>query len=125
MAVLVTEDDAQGGVDHIDSHRTVLLVAGPYARRGHIVRQNSSFPGLLKTVFRILGLPPLNLFDATATDLSDAFTNEPDFTPYKLLATDPAIFDPTKAKDPLESAPPPMSERMDDPRVLKEQHRKR
>jgi hypothetical protein len=33
MALFVTEDDAQGGVDHIDSHRTVLLVAGPTRRR--------------------------------------------------------------------------------------------
>ncbi len=125
MTVLVTEDDAQGGVDHIDSHRTVLLAAGPYVKRGYVIRNNASFPGLLKTAFRLLGIPPLNLFDATATDLSDAFTNEPDFTPYKLLPIDPAIFDPAKAKDPMDGKPLPMSERMDDPRVLREQHRKR
>jgi YVTN family beta-propeller protein len=125
MAILVTEDDSQGGVDHIDSHRTVLLAMGPYVKRGYVIHNNSSFPGLIKTAFRLLGIPPLNLFDATATDLSDAFTAEPDFTPFKLLPVDPKIFDPAKAKDPLESSPPPMSERMDDPRVLREQHRKR
>jgi hypothetical protein len=36
MAVLVTEDDAQGGVDHIDSHRTVFLAMGPYARKNYV-----------------------------------------------------------------------------------------
>ena len=68
MVVFVTEDDAQSGVDHVDAHRTVLLAAGPYVRHGYIGRDNSSFPGLLKTVFRIFKLTPLNLFDATATD---------------------------------------------------------
>jgi YVTN family beta-propeller protein len=125
MTIFVTEDDAQGGVDHVDSHRTVLLAAGPYVKRGHVFRANSSFPGLLKTAFRLLGAPALNLFDATATDLGAIFTGEPDFTPYKLRPVDPAIFDPAKAKDPLDGVPPPRSERMDDPRVLREQHRKR
>src|SRR3989440_6373455 len=36
MAILVVEDDAQNGVDHIDVHRTVTLVASPYAKRGAI-----------------------------------------------------------------------------------------
>ena len=40
--------------------------------------RNTSFPGLLKTIFRLLGIPPLNLFDAAATDLSDVFTTQPD-----------------------------------------------
>ena len=34
MSVFVTEDDAQGGVDHIDSHRTVMMLAGPYVKKG-------------------------------------------------------------------------------------------
>jgi YVTN family beta-propeller protein len=120
MAVFITEDDAQGGVDHVDSHRTVLLVAGPYAKKNYNHRMNSSFPGLLKTVFRVLGIPPLNLFDAAATDLSDCFTVQPDFMPYKALPVNPALFDPTKAKDPIDPLPSP---RMDDPRVLEEQHK--
>ncbi len=122
MAVFVTEDDAQGGVDHIDSHRTVLMVAGPYVKKGYVSRVNSSFPGLLRTVFRLLGLPPLNLYDATAADLADCFTDTPDFTPYKVLPASAEIFDPGKAKEPLDPAPSPA---MDDPRVLREQHRKR
>ena len=120
MAVFVTEDDSQSGVDHVDSHRTVLLVASPFARRNYASHINSSFPGLLKTIFRLLGLPPLNLFDAAAADLSDCFGDEPDFRPYHALPLDPALFDPAKVKDPLD--PAPGSPRMDDPRFLKEQH---
>ncbi len=121
MVVFVTEDDAQSGVDHVDAHRTVLLAAGPYVKRGYVAHQNSSFPGLLKTVFRILHLPPLNLYDATATDLSECFTSEPDFPPYTLLPVDQQIFDPAKAREPLDPRPGP---KMDDPGELKRQHRR-
>jgi YVTN family beta-propeller protein len=121
MAVFITEDDAQGGVDHVDSHRTVLLVAGPYARPNYVSRVNSSFPGLLKTVFRLLGIPPLNLFDATARDLADCFTSEPDFTGYRALPVHPELFDPATARDPLDPQPSP---RLDDPNELREQHRR-
>jgi hypothetical protein len=121
MAVFITEDDAQGGVDHIDSHRTVLLVASPYAKKDYVSRVNSSFPGMLKTVFRLLRIPPLNLFDGAAEDLSDCFTGQPDFTPYKVLPINPELFDPSKAREPLDPEPSP---RMDDPNVLREQHRR-
>ncbi len=117
MAVFVTEDDAQGGRDHIDSHRTVLMAAGPYIKRNYVSHVNSSFPGLLKTIFRMLGIPPLNLYDATASDLSDCFTYTPDFTPYKVVPIDERVFDPAEARDPLDPKP---STRMDDPEVVRE-----
>jgi YVTN family beta-propeller protein len=119
-AIFITEDDAQGGIDHIDSHRTVLLCAGPYFKKNYVSHVNSSFPGMLKTVFRALRIPPLNLFDATASDLSDCFTNTPDFTPYTALPIDPRLFDPAKAREPLDPEPSP---RMDDPRVVEELRR--
>ena len=34
----------------------------------------------------ILGLPPLNQYDAAATDLRDMFTSHPDFAPVQLPA---------------------------------------
>jgi YVTN family beta-propeller protein len=121
MAVLVTEDDAQGGVDHLDSHRTVFLAASPFARKNYASRANASFPALLKLTFRLLGIPPLNLYDATAADLTDLFTSIPDFTPFTAIRPDPEIFIPEKAKDPIDPQPSP---RMDDPNVLREQHRR-
>jgi YVTN family beta-propeller protein len=116
MAVFVTEDDAQGGVDHIDAHRTVLLCAGPWVKKGYVSHVNTSFPGLLKTIFRLLHLPPLNLFDAAASDLSDCFTSQPDFEGYKLEDVDRRIFDPDKAHTATNGKP---SVRMDDPKVVR------
>jgi hypothetical protein len=121
MAVFITEDDAQGGRDHVDAHRTVLIAAGPYVKRNYVSHVNSSFPGLLKTIFRILDMPPLNLFDAAASDLSAMFTTEPDFSPYEVVPVDARLFIPEEARDPLDPLPSP---RMDDPRVLREQHRR-
>jgi hypothetical protein len=122
MAVFITEDDAQGGVDHVDSHRTVMMVGGPYAKKNYVAHTNTSFPGLLKTVFGILRIPPLNLYDATAASLADCFTAKPDLTTYKLLPVDAELFDPSKAKDPLDPQPSP---KLDDPSFLEEQHRTR
>ncbi|QOY85960.1 bifunctional YncE family protein/alkaline phosphatase family protein [Paludibaculum fermentans] len=121
MSVFITEDDAQGGVDHVDSHRTVFLVAGPFARRNYASRTNASFPALLKMTFRLLGIPPLNLYDATAADLSDCFTSVPDFSAFDPIRPEPDIFVPENAKDPADPKPAP---KMDDPEVLREQHRR-
>ncbi|MFI5231578.1 MAG: bifunctional YncE family protein/alkaline phosphatase family protein [Gemmatimonadales bacterium] len=85
MAILVVEDDAQDGVDHIDGHRTVALVASPYARRGVIDSTFYSQPSMVKTIELILGLPALSMFDLVATDMRASFIgakDAPDFTPY-------------------------------------------
>jgi hypothetical protein len=96
-----------------------MLVAGPYVKPGYVAHSNSSFSGMLKTVFRSLGMPPLNLFDAAATDLSECFTSTPDVRPYTVLPVDKAIFDPAQAREPLDPKPAP---KMDDPRELRRQH---
>ena len=93
---------------------------GPYFKKNYVSHVNSSFPGMLKTVFRLLRLPPLNLFDAIASDLSDCFTNTPDFAPYTVEPIDSRLFDPAKAREPLDPQPSP---RMDDPRVIEELRR--
>jgi DNA-binding beta-propeller fold protein YncE len=120
MAIFVTEDDAQGGRDHVDSHRTLLLGIGPYLRKNYISHVHASFPGLLKTIFRVLGVPPLNLYDATASDLSDCFTASPDFSGFRAVTIDRRLFDPATAKEPLDPKPSP---RMDDPEVVRELQR--
>jgi len=118
MAVFITEDDAQDGRDHVDAHRSLLLVASPFARQG-VSHTHISMLSILKTAEEILGLPPLNQYDAAATDLADSFTHVPDLTPYVALPSDRRIFDPEKAHDPLDAlrrgkALPP-SEPLDNP----------
>ncbi|MCW5962617.1 MAG: hypothetical protein KIT83_01155 [Bryobacterales bacterium] len=119
MAILITEDDAQGGVDHVDSHRSIMLVVSPFARKNYVSRRNVSMPGMLKTALRILQLPPLNLYDATAQDLADCFAGTPDFTPFQTLLTDKRLFDPALAKEPRDPRPSPP---MDDPGHLRGDH---
>ncbi len=103
MAIVVTEDDAQGGVDHVDAHRSLLMVISPYAKRDFIGHAHTSFGSIFKTFWNILGIPYLNQYDAGASDLSELFTNVPDFTPFKAIAPDPRLFDPQKAYDPLDA----------------------
>jgi hypothetical protein len=81
--IFVTEDDTQNGLDHVDGHRTVFLAIGPWVKREYVSKTHASLASIFKTVNQILGLPPLNQYDAAATDLRDLFTGKPDFTPYK------------------------------------------
>lgn len=102
MAIFITEDDAQNGVDHIDAHRSILMTISPYSRKNFVSKVHYSFGSIFKTFWDILGLPYLNQYDAGATDLSDMFTGVPDFTPYEALPPDIRIFDPQKALSPFD-----------------------
>lgn len=96
MAILVVEDDAQNGVDHIDGHRTVALVASPYARRGVIDSTFYSQPSMVKTIELMLGLPALTMFDLVATDMRASFigpNEKPDDTPYTALTPAQSLFE--------------------------------
>lgn len=102
MLIIVTEDDAQDGRDHIDAHRSLLMLISPWVKRGYVSKAHSNFGAILKTIYNICDIPPLNQFDATATLLQDFFTHKPDFTPYKAVEADKRIFDPQLALDPYD-----------------------
>jgi DNA-binding beta-propeller fold protein YncE len=97
MLVVFVEDDPQGGVDHVDAHRSILMMAGPYVKRGYVSHTHANFGSILKTIYTLLDLPPVNQFDATANPLDDFFTAEPDFSPYNVEPVDKRIFDPEAA----------------------------
>lgn len=97
MLVIVTEDDPQGGVDHIDAHRSLLLMAGPYVKKGYVSHTHANFSSILKVIYNVLGIPYVNQYDITASLLSDYFTAQPDFTPYTVVPSDIRVFDPNKA----------------------------
>lgn len=102
MAIFVVEDDPQGGVDHVDAHRSLLLAISPYVKRNYAGHVHYSFGSVFKTFWNILGIPCLNQYDAGATDMADLFTDQPDFTPYRALPADVRLFDPQKALDPFD-----------------------
>ncbi len=76
------EDDAQAGWDHVSGYRTTCYVASPYTRRAQTVSVQYNQLSLLRTMELILGLPPMNQFDATATPMEECFTATPDLTPF-------------------------------------------
>lgn len=101
MLIVMTEDDAQNGVDHVDAHRSVLMVVSPWVKRNYVSHVHYSFGSLFKTYWNILGLPYLNQYDAGATDLSDFFTDVPDYTPYNAFPVDARVFNPKVALAPF------------------------
>ncbi|HEY7058520.1 MAG TPA: alkaline phosphatase family protein, partial [Vicinamibacterales bacterium] len=76
-AVFVLEDDAQNGPDHVDAHRSVLLVASPFVRHGAIDSTLYSTSAVLRTMELILGIQPMSQYDAAATPLYNAFQTTP------------------------------------------------
>ena len=81
-AVFVLEDDAQNGPDHVDAHRSVLLVASPYSRRGALDSTLYTTASMLRTIELILGLEPMSQLDAAAAPMYNAFQPVPDLRPY-------------------------------------------
>ena len=84
-AIFLVEDDSQIGADHVDYHRSICLVMSPWAKHGYVSHVQTSFPSLFRTFEQILGLPPMNRYDALAPALFDVFTPKPDETPFTVL----------------------------------------
>ncbi|HAH26060.1 MAG TPA: phosphoesterase [Prolixibacteraceae bacterium] len=83
--IFVTEDDSQDGWDHVSAYRTVGMVISPYSKTGEVVHTNYNQPSIVRTIEQILGLPPMNIMDATAKPMFDCFNGQADMTPYHSL----------------------------------------
>lgn len=97
-AFFVTEDDAQGGVDHVDAHRSILLAAGPWVKPGAVSHQHVSMGSITRTIDELLGLGPLNLEDALAAEITGIFDTAPHPGSFALRPADPRVFSPAKAR---------------------------
>jgi DNA-binding beta-propeller fold protein YncE len=82
-ALFIVEDDAQAGPDHVDSHRSVVLVASPFAKRSFVDHTFYTTSGVLRTIELILGLPPMSQYDAAAMPLYNAFIGTPNLALYR------------------------------------------
>ncbi|HEX8793910.1 MAG TPA: beta-propeller fold lactonase family protein [Polyangiaceae bacterium] len=92
--VFVVEDDAQNGSDHVDSHRTIALVAGGHVRRHAVVHTPYTTTSLLRTIELLLGLAPLSQHDAEAEPMTDVFDATADTTPFAAVV--PSVLRSTK-----------------------------
>jgi YVTN family beta-propeller protein len=81
--VLVIEDDAANGQDHVDAHRTVALAAGPYVKRAVVDSRLYTSCSVLRCIEDVFALPPMSQFDARANGLDGIFRVTPNLTPYR------------------------------------------
>lgn len=83
--IFVLEDDAQNGPDHVDAHRSVLLVISPYVKHHFVDHTLYTTSGVLKTIELILGLPPMTQYDLAANPIINSVTDSATFTPFVAL----------------------------------------
>jgi DNA-binding beta-propeller fold protein YncE len=83
--IFILEDDAQNGPDHVDAHRSTLLVISPYIKRHYVDHTMYSTSSVLKTIELTLGLPPMTQFDLSATPILFSITESPDLTTFKVI----------------------------------------
>ena len=85
MAIFAIEDDPQAGWDHVSGYRTTAWVISPWSHRGKTISTLYNTTSVLRTIEQILGMRPMNRFDASATPMFDCFGETADFTPYDAL----------------------------------------
>ncbi|MCX6237993.1 MAG: beta-propeller fold lactonase family protein [Bacteroidia bacterium] len=84
--VFVTEDDSQSGWDHVSAYRTTGFVVSPYSHLQKTVHTNYNQTCMVRTIEQILGIPPMNVIDATALPMFDCFNtgfNQSTYAPLK------------------------------------------
>ncbi len=97
-AIVVLEDDCQNGPDHVDSHRSVVYIISPYTKRNAVVSTNYNTVSVLRTMEDLLNIGYLGMNDANAKPMSDAFTREPNFSPYAAVVPGNLCADPVDPK---------------------------
>jgi DNA-binding beta-propeller fold protein YncE len=71
--IVITEDDPQDGPDHVDAHRTLAYIVGPYVKQGPVISTRYTTVNLLRTIEEILRLQPLGIYDGLADPMWDVF----------------------------------------------------
>ncbi len=84
-AAIILQDDPQGCRDHVDVHRSPLLVASPWGKRDYMSHTRASFMSVFATIEHIFGLPPIGRGDASAAPLWDMFTAEADYSVFEAI----------------------------------------
>jgi hypothetical protein len=87
FALFVTEDDAQGGVDHV-------------VKPGSVGHEHTSMGSITRTIDELVGLGPPNLEDALAGDIAGIWDDHPHLDPFAFVPSDPRVFAPPKRDSP-------------------------
>ncbi|MGA8150933.1 MAG: phosphoesterase [Terriglobales bacterium] len=85
-AILMLEDDAQDGADHVDAHRSIAFVISKYSpgssEKPYIEHGFYTTVNMIHTLETLLGLPPMNQNDAYAPVLGGLFSGAGDQPPF-------------------------------------------
>ncbi|MDP2025120.1 beta-propeller fold lactonase family protein [Sulfuriferula sp.] len=108
--IVVVEDDAQDGGDHVDAHRSLAYMIGPYVKRNTVVSTRYTTVNLLRTIEDVLGLSPMGLTDGNALPMAAVFERHlvsPDYTAIvpEVLRTTQLPLPPRTARNTLASTP--------------------
>jgi len=83
--VFVVEDDAQDGADHVNAHRSIAYIVGPYVKQGAVVSRRYTTVNMIRTIVDVLGLDPLGLNDAMAEPMTQVFDTSAAKWSYKAI----------------------------------------
>lgn len=83
--IFVTEDDSQDGWDHVSAYRTTGFVISPYSYLHTTIHTNYNQTCIVRTIEQILGIPPMNIIDATALPMFDCFGNTRQALSYQFI----------------------------------------
>lgn len=81
--IIIIEDDAQNGPDHVDAHRSPAYIAGGYVKKSFVDHTPYSTTSLIRTMELVLGLPPMTQYDAASGSVWRCFDNTPGHPPFK------------------------------------------
>jgi DNA-binding beta-propeller fold protein YncE len=100
--IFIIEDDAQNGPDHVDAHRSIAYVIGPYVKRSAVVSEHYTTVSVLRTIEEILGIKALGLYDALQPPMTDVFSEKQ--AEWSYTARVPAVLRTTQLPLPPEKA---------------------
>jgi hypothetical protein len=75
--IMILEDDAQNGPDHVDSHRSPAFVISSWTKRHAVDSTMYNTTSMLRTMEYLLGLRPMTSFDAAARPMTTVFLAAP------------------------------------------------
>lgn len=102
--VIIQEDDAQAGYDHVDGHRSLLVLASPWIRSGTVTSRHYDQAAVVATVCRLLKLGPLSQYDAHAPIITDVWSRTPDLRPFTAIAPQVSLTERNGPRSPMASA---------------------
>jgi hypothetical protein len=86
--IFVIEDDAQNGPDHVDAHRSIAFVAGPYVKQRAVISERYTTVSMVRTIEALLGVTPASLYSAVSSPMTEIFDlNQPDWN-FKAVVPD-------------------------------------